>query len=210
MSTSSTLFEATVSGRINGVDFSLTGSGSQDNGLSRGVYDFSNVPPTTDPLIFVSFLLMGDPAVHRRMPGSVNPFREASYGYERVIRFPDGKELTVNAAHDKNDTARTRMQFSVTGDVVASELDSVQSVLEMWTPMAPAEIAGSIAMEWILAGGAGRLKAQIASLYRLPNGAPMPQTAHYLHQQLIAAKSGNHLEVIQDSVLWPSHPGKDD
>jgi hypothetical protein len=199
-------FQATMSGRLNGVKFSLKGTGFHDgNGFSRGSYVCTQVPPNMDLLLLNAFLMLGYPSVHRPMEGAVNPFKGLSYRYRRTLTLEDGSQLVVTTRHDRQASDVTS-KFTIEGEVDIPALRSVSSVVETWAPQGAGKLAGEFPMQWVTQEGE-KLKGVIASEYELPTQAVMPSGRQYLFQQLASLASGNRLEIIQDSELYPYKVG---
>ena len=194
-------FQATMSGRINGVKFSLKGEGFHGNGFSRGSYECRQVPPKMDLLLLNAFLMLGYPSVHRPMDGAINPFMGLSYHYRRTLTLEDGSQLVVTTRHDKK-AAKTTSKFTIEGNVDIPALDSVSSVVETWAPKGAGKLSGEFPMQWLTKDGK-KLNGVIATEYELPAKAALPQRQQYLVQRLASLASGNKLEIIQDSELFP-------
>jgi hypothetical protein len=199
-------FQATMGGKLNGVKFSLKGTGFQDgNGFSRGSYVCTQVPPKMDLLLLNAFLMLGYPSVHRPMEGAINPFKGLSYHYRRTLTLEDGSRIVVTTRHDKQ-ASNVMSKFTIQGEVDIPALESVSSVVETWAPQGAGKLSGEFPMQWVTKEGK-KLKGVIATEYELPTKATMPPGQQYLWQRLASLSSGNRLEIIQDSELYPYKVG---
>lgn len=193
-------FEAIVSGRVNGVQISVEGSGVIDEaqGATTGLYDIRGLPAFFAPGLLTACILTGYPNATATGAGQINPFQGRSYDYDRSLHFGFGERLVYTAACQL-EAGRLLSHFRLEGEVPIVRLprDFVQHIEERWWVDSGGRLAGEFTAPW-QTEDASVLTAAAKSEYRLAVGSA---TRAFRRLKLEASTDGNVFRLHQESRL---------
>lgn len=128
-------YTATLHGRVNDQDLALTGSGAivMTEGLTQGSYHLLAMPTDLHPSFLAASLITGYPNACACDAGVVNAFVGKSYRYTRRFIGAGAVDLVLQA-ECKLDGDQLHSQFALTGSIKTGVLDTMEPLIETWTP----------------------------------------------------------------------------
>jgi hypothetical protein len=198
-------FVANCVAHLNGEKLEIRGNGTRANGIIEGLYKSSLFQPFGDIArinhqIFNCLLVTGYPSETEAREGSINPFAEVPYSYDRTVTFSDGNvvQLHTEVWFEGSELQST---FDVNGAVNLPELVSVDPTVETWAPLGDNRVMGTFLMTWTSLGGE-KISARADTIYRIPSGIKGLKENQFRWIDIVAEGNLSEFTRYQKSILF--------